>query len=195
MNENDSTSAKGDDVHDIPETIAAPVPIVDTDGVSVNGRSFYKLLMSDGTELGMTSHPVLGWLADESPSNGGAIIQISKTSPLPDIAAVWNDGDLAYVRGASFEAGSLVKRYLCVFPGPGGGALVHVGWTNIVARATRFQAVRVAGTRVSWHAEFRQSRLGIRLDKGVLEADPSSLRLPLACQFERVESLPGDITI
>jgi hypothetical protein len=150
--------------------------------------------MSDGTELGMTPSPI-GVLADESPSNGGAIIQISKASPLPEPGAIWDDGDSAYVRGASYEAGSLFKRYLYIFKDPTGTGLVHVGWTKNVAEATRFRAVRVAGTRVSWHAVLGGSYLGIRLGKGVLEADTSPLHLPLACQFERVEYLPTFITV
>ena len=150
--------------------------------------------MSDGTELGMRYDPKLGWVADESPSNGGAIIQISKASPLPDPGAVWNDGELAFIRGASYEGLTAIKLYLRIFKSPDGSGIIYVGWTDDKVQATRFRAVRVAGTRVSWRTE---NSWGIRLGEGntQLEVDTSALSLPLACQFERVESLPGDITV
>jgi hypothetical protein len=155
--------------------------------------------MSDGTELGMTYNSVeKQWLADESPSNGGAIIQISKASPLPDPGAVWNDGDSAFVRGASYKGGSLIKLYLCIFKSITGSGIIYVGWTAKLTEATRFRAVQVAGTRVSWHAELGGgSYFGIRLGEGntQLEVDTSALSLPLACQFERVEYLPTVITV
>ena len=109
---------------------------MDTDFAPVIGSAFYKLLMSDDTELGMRYDSTLGWLADESPSNGGAIIQISKASPPPDPGAVWTNGDLAYVRGASYENGTLVELYLYIFRPL--GSVMYVGWIKDITKATRF---------------------------------------------------------
>jgi hypothetical protein len=103
-----------------------------------------------------------------------------------------------YVRGASYEDGDLVKLYLYIFKAPrGSGYVLYVGWTKDITKATKFRVVQVAGSRVSWRAEDGQYSLGIRLgEKNIaLEVDASSLRLPLAAQFERVESLPGNITV
>ena len=152
-------------------------------------------MMSDGTELGMTKDSALGWLADESPSNGGAIIQFSTTTP-PAIGGNWVSGTTAFVRGASYEGGILVKLYLYTFKSLSGSGIIHVGWTGDVTKATKFQATLVAGSRrVSLHAEVGGGHYGVRLWKGILEVDTSPLRLPFACQFERVEYLPSTITV
>ena len=145
-------------------------------------------MMSDGTELGMLKDASLGWLADESPSNGGAIIEFSPSSPAPSSGLPWPSGNSAYMRGASYENGILVEQYLYTFQS---GAIVHVGWTADVSKATKFLAINIPGNRISVRAVRPSSLGGMRLNKvgKHLEVDQSTSVLPLACQFVRVQSI------
>jgi hypothetical protein len=156
-------------------------------------------MMSDGTELGMVLVHGPGWLADESPSNGGAIIEFSQDNPKYHTPPQkWPNNGLAFIRGASYENGTLAKFYLYAFQDPMQPKIYPIGWTPDFTKATRFLAVQMPGNRVSLRA-FWQNRilLGIRLNKpkNLLEGDRSVLQLPLAGQFVKVQTLPQHIFI
>ena len=170
--------------------------IVDSDGNDINSCLDYTIMMSNGSELGMTRDPNgSGLLADESPPNGGAIIEFSITTPKPESGKTWTSGVLGYIRGAYYEGGGIIQQYLYTFKP---GNITHVGWTTSSGRATRFRAVKIDGNRVSLSAEISGTASvvkGIRLNKSKnqFEVDDSALKLNMACQFVKVETLHGFI--
>jgi len=171
--------------------------ITDSDGNEIDSESDYKLMMSDGTELGMDAGSVVS--ADQSPSNSGAIIKFSST-PKFSVLEKWPNYAFKFIRGVSYRNGALVKGYLDMVISPDG--TYPIVWVNNInpVPPTRFLAVQMPGNRVSLHVELRSNpptQLGIRLNgqKNLLEGDKSDLKLPLAAQFVKVQTLPKRIVV
>jgi hypothetical protein len=145
--------------------------------------------VGNGTELGAEHDEIFDWLADESPSNAGVVLEYSPTTPGPVANLPWVNGNSSFIRGAFYSDGVLIKRYLYTFKS---GSITLVGWTPTISVATKFSAFNVAGNRVSLHALVGSTNEGIRFNKSTerLEVDVSVWTIGLAGKFVRVQSLP-----
>ncbi|KAF7977094.1 hypothetical protein HWV62_4679 [Athelia sp. TMB] len=164
--------------------------LVDIDGNQIFTNKWYKIMLSDGSELGLEGKDAWRITCAPQPSGKGMVVRYRRSQSHDHTVYGWPQDDKGYIRGIGVGAdGSVYRKNLCLSR----ATPPALAWYE-TEDSYGFTAKQLPGNRIALYGfDHKQNVAGLRVVQSwtegeglVFHGQQSEWVLPLDCAFVQV---------